>query len=171
MKIFRLMGLPLLVFTAIVVQRSGVGQATIYGIHPDIVMLMVASIGVYRGREIGALSGFFSGLVVDAFLTTPFGISALIYVVVGYLAGELERIGSTAPLTLKILTVGVVSIIGEAFSVVILFLLGLSDPLKARTIEEVVIVGGVNLLLAPLALMLCRLVFGPDDRQTILERR
>lgn len=171
MRWLRALGLPLLVFTAVVVQRSGIGQVTIDGVHPDLVMLVVASIGVWRGREVGALTGFFAGLVVDTFLTTPFGISALIYTVVGYLAGEVERRDEHANWPLKILTVGLASLAGEGLSAIVLFLLGLPDPMKAHLVVGVVIVGGVNLVLSPLALGLVRLVFGPGARAQVVDRR
>jgi rod shape-determining protein MreD len=171
MRLLRLVGLPLLVFTAIVLQRTGVGQVTIDGVHPDLVMLMVAAIGVWRGREVGAVSGFFAGLVVDTFLTTPFGISALVYTVVGYLAGEIERRDDEPAFALKILTVGLASLAGEGLSAIVLYLLGLPDPMKPHLVVGVVIVGGVNLVLAPLALGLARLVFGPEARAKVVDRR
>jgi len=171
MRWIRALGLPLLVFTAVVVQRSGAGDFTLLGVHPDFVMLMVAAVGVYRGREVGALTGFFAGLVVDSFLTTPFGISALVLCVVGYLAGEIERVGPTAPLALKILIVGATSVVGEVLSSLVLFLLGIGNPLHTRTVDEVIIVGGINLVLAVIGLGLCRLVFGPQERTPMLERR
>ncbi|MCL5973500.1 MAG: rod shape-determining protein MreD [Ferrimicrobium sp.] len=171
MRWVRALGLPLLIFTAVVVQRSGVGDLTLVGVHPDFVMMMVAAVGVYRGREIGALTGFFGGLLVDSFLTTPFGISALVLCVVGYLAGEIERMGATTPLALKILIVGAASVVGEVLSSLVLYLLGLGNPLRAKTLDEVIIVGGINLVLAPIALGLCRLVFGPQERTPMLERR
>ncbi|KJE78069.1 rod shape-determining protein MreD [Ferrimicrobium acidiphilum] len=171
MRWVRAFGLPLLVFTAVVVQRSGAGDFSLLGVHPDFVMLMVAAVGVYRGREVGALTGFFAGLVVDSFLTTPFGISALVLCVVGYVAGEVERVGATTPLALKILIVGAASVLGEVLSSLVLYLLGIGNPLQSRTLDEVIIVGGINLVLAPLALGLCRLVFGPQERTPMLERR
>jgi rod shape-determining protein MreD len=171
MRLLRLLSLPLLVFTAIVLQRTGVGQLTIDGVHPDLVMLMVATIGVWRGREVGAVSGFFAGLVVDAFLTTPFGVSALVYTVVGYLAGEIERRDDEPVWALKILTVGLASLAGEGLIAIVLYLLGLPDPMKAHLVVEVVVVGGVNLVLAPLALGLARLVFGPEARAQVIDRR
>ncbi|MGC9156070.1 MAG: rod shape-determining protein MreD [Ferrimicrobium sp.] len=171
MRWVRALGLPLLIFTAVVVQRSGAGGFTILGVHPDFVMLMVAAVGVYRGREIGALTGFFAGLLVDSFLTTPFGISALVLCVVGYLAGEIERLDSGSPLALKILIVGATSVVGEGLSSLVLYLLGLGNPLRARTLDELIIVGGINLVLAVVALGLCRLVFGAQERTPMLERR
>ena len=170
MKLVRSLGLPLLIFTAIVVQRTAVGQATIDGVHPDFVLLMVAAIGVTRGRETGALTGFFAGLVVDSFVTTPFGLSALVYAVAGYLAGEIELFSDAKPATLRILLVGGASLAGEALLSVVLFLLGLGDPFKSRSLEEVVVVAGVNLVLAPVGLLLARLVFGPGPL-LVSERR
>jgi rod shape-determining protein MreD len=171
MRWVRAFGLPLLVFTAVVVQRSGAADFSLLGVHPDFVMLMVAAVGVYRGREVGALTGFFAGLVVDSFLTTPFGISALVLCVVGYIAGEIERVGSTAPFALKVLIVGAASVLGEVLSSLILYLLGIGNPLQSRALDEVIIVGGINLVLAPLALGLCRLVFGSQEQAPMLERR
>ncbi|MHB8188897.1 MAG: rod shape-determining protein MreD [Ferrimicrobium sp.] len=170
MKWVRLLQLPLLIFTAIVLQRSGVGSVTVFGVHPDIVMLVVACVGVSRGREIGALSGFFAGLVVDSFLTTPFGLSALVLAVVGYLAGEVERTAPSTPYTLKLLAIGGGSVAGQMLFSAGLYLLGLGDPLRSRALEEIVVVGGINLILAPAGLLLVRIVFGAEEHH-LVERR
>ncbi len=170
MKWVRFLQLPLLILTAVVIQRSGAGEFTILGVHPEFVMLVVACVGAARGREIGALTGFFAGLIIDSFLTTPFGLSALVFVLVGYFAGELERFSTEIPFTLRILTVGVASILGQACFSLGLYFLGVGDPLRTRALEEIVVVGGINLVLAPIGLLLVRLVFGAPDRQ-LAERR
>ncbi len=161
MKLIHYLGLPLLIFSAIVLQRTGIGEATVAGVHPDIVMAVVAGIGAYRGREVGALSGFFAGILVDSFTTTPFGLSALVLTVVGYLAGELERFGPDKPVSMRMLTIGAVSLVGQVLYFLVLFLLGLEDPFRAIALEEIVIVAGVNLFISPLVVGAVRLAFGP----------
>lgn len=170
MKWVRFIQLPLLILTAVVIQRSGAGEITIFGVHPEFVMLMVACVGAFRGREIGALTGFFAGLIIDSFLTTPFGLSALVFVLVGYFAGELERFATDVPITLRILTVGIASVLGQACFSLGLYILGVGDPLRSHALEEILVVGAINLILAPIGLLLVRLVFGAPDRQ-LVERR
>lgn len=160
MRWLHALALVVLLATALVLQNTALGQATLAGVHPDLVMAIVAAIGAVRGRETGAIAGFLGGLLVDAFVTTPFGLSAIVYVVVGYLAGEVERIHA-APFAVRWLAVGLASVVGEGLFVVADFLLGVSNPLQGRLVEQVAVVGGVNLLVAPVALGLCRLAFGP----------
>lgn len=159
MRFLRAAVVLVLLGTAVVVQNTGVGQATILGVHPDLVMAMVAAIGAVRGRESGAIAGFVGGVAVDAFLSTPFGLSALIYVVVGYLAGEVERVDGGAPLAVRWVVVGLASLVGEGLLIVAEFLLGLANPLQARLVEQILVVGGVNLVIAPVVLGLVRLAF------------
>lgn len=163
MRFLQAVAVVALLLTAVVFQNTGLGQATVLGVHPDYTMVVVAAIGASRGRELGAVAGFLGGLAVDAFVTTPFGLSAIVYVVVGYLAGEVEQIDGGVPFAVRWLVVGLVSLLGEALFVVAEFLLGLTNPLHARVLAQIVVVGGVNLIVAPVALGLARLAFGSSQ--------
>lgn len=57
------------------------------GISPNIMLILVVSIGFMRGRTEGMLVGFFSGLLLDILYGGYLGIFALVYLLIGYING------------------------------------------------------------------------------------
>ena len=56
-------------------------------ISPNIMLILVVSIGFMRGRTEGLLVGFFSGLLLDILYGGYLGIFALVYMLIGYING------------------------------------------------------------------------------------
>ena len=79
-------GLLLVVVT--VVQTSLASDLRVAGVAPDLMVLVAILAGLAGGAEAGAIVGFFSGLLMDMFLaSTPVGLSALTYCVIGAVVG------------------------------------------------------------------------------------
>ncbi len=79
-----------LVVLVVVVQVVVVSPITVFGARGDIVLLLAITAGVVAGPERGAEVGFAAGLLYDARLSTPFGLSALVYCVVGFVMGTIN---------------------------------------------------------------------------------
>jgi rod shape-determining protein MreD len=58
-----------------------------FGVSLQVMLLLAAASGLARGSEIGAIAGFVVGLLHDLVLTTPLGLGAAVFGLVGYLAG------------------------------------------------------------------------------------
>ena len=89
--------------------------------------------GLAGGTQRGAIIGFFSGIALDLFLPTPFGLSALVGTAVGTAAGQLVAAGvdRTNPLFLPgVAALG--SAIGVIMFAVLGTVLGQPDMLTAR---------------------------------------
>lgn len=164
--------LPLLLASVVVLQHSPVGELQIDSVHPDLMMLFVCSVAVVGGREKGVLIGFLGGVLSDSFLVTPFGLSSLIYSVIGYLVGEMERLGSSRSKWLEILVVGGGSLLGQVLFTITFYLFALADPLRNHLPAEFVVVSLLNVILAPIMLPLVRyaLVSEGPDRPVELRR-
>lgn len=63
-------------------------QIVVFGSHPDLMIVLTVAAGILGGAEIGAVIGFFAGFAADLLVQTPFGLSAFVYVVVGYAIGS-----------------------------------------------------------------------------------
>jgi rod shape-determining protein MreD len=85
----------LLVAVALTVQEALLASLKIRGAHPDLMLLLPIAFGLVGGSERGAAMGFVSGLLADLFVGTPFGLSALVYTLVGFGVGmaESDRLG------------------------------------------------------------------------------
>ena len=59
---------------------------------PNLLLILTVSIGFMRGRRSGLLVGFFSGLLLDLFYTSLFGITALVFMYAGYITGGMYQV-------------------------------------------------------------------------------
>ena len=81
LRVALVIGLALLVQQAVLVSLR-VGTA-----HPDLLWLLPITAALVDGPETGAIVGFWSGLLFDLVLPTPFGLSALVGALLGYVVG------------------------------------------------------------------------------------
>lgn len=58
-----------------------------FGVCLQVMVLLAAASGLARGSEAGAIAGFIVGLLYDLVLTTPLGLCAAVFAIIGYLAG------------------------------------------------------------------------------------
>ncbi|MBR6156098.1 MAG: rod shape-determining protein MreD [Lachnospiraceae bacterium] len=58
---------------------------------PDMILLSVCIYGWLRGEHSAMFCGFFGGLFIDIFFMDVLGVNALIYVLAGFLCGQLHR--------------------------------------------------------------------------------
>jgi len=80
--------IAVLLVVATVLQTALASDLRVAGVAPDLMVLVAVLAGLAGGSEAGAVVGFFSGLLMDMFLaSTPLGLSALTYCVIGALIG------------------------------------------------------------------------------------
>jgi rod shape-determining protein MreD len=85
--------MALVMLVTISLQAGLLSGITISHVHPEIIWLVPAAAGLVAGPGTGAVTGFAIGLWLDCLLPTPFGLSALVGTIIGYLAGLLEQRG------------------------------------------------------------------------------
>ncbi|MHB1535040.1 MAG: rod shape-determining protein MreD [Acidimicrobiales bacterium] len=75
----------------ILLQTTVAPDLRLGAVAPDFMLLLAICGGLAGGAETGAFVGFFAGLLTDLFLTTtPLGLAALTYCLVGYGIGFLR---------------------------------------------------------------------------------
>ena len=83
--------LALLIVAVVVLQTTLFSAGLrIFGIAPDLGLVLTVGIAYYQGPERGAAFGFAMGLALDLFLSTPLGLSALSFALVGYGVGVIQ---------------------------------------------------------------------------------
>ena len=85
-----------LLLAALLLQTTVAPNLRILGASPDFALIIVVSVALLRGAQVGAVFGFLTGVLVGLALLEPLGMSALVLVVVGYFAG---RYAETADLS------------------------------------------------------------------------
>jgi rod shape-determining protein MreD len=84
------LAVPLLLVAAIV-QSSAVPHVTVWGVFPDVVLVLVVTWGLEAGRREGVVWGLIGGLGVDLLSGAPMGAATVSMAAVGFLAGTARR--------------------------------------------------------------------------------
>ena len=88
--------LAVLLVIAALLQTTVAPHIRILGANPDFALIIIVCVALMKGSEIGAVFGFLTGVMVAIALMEPFGLSAFVFVLVGYFAG---RYAETADLS------------------------------------------------------------------------
>jgi rod shape-determining protein MreD len=156
---------PLVTVAVLAVQLSLFTDMRPFDAVADIMLLLVLASGMVAGPRNGALCGFFIGFVYDLMLRTPFGLSALAYALVGYAAGYLQAVVSSAPWWIGMLIMGAASAVSVAVYATVGTVFGLGDAVNLHLVTVMVVVGAVNLLLAIPALWVQRWALLGSERR------
>jgi rod shape-determining protein MreD len=153
--------LAALALVTALVQIAAVSQISVLGFGADLTPLLVASVGLLCGSMAGALTGFGMGLFMDAALVQTLGVSSLILLAVGYLAGRLRELRDPAHAFTPV-AVGAAATAGAGIAYSIMqFLLGVDSPVSLLLLRELLATVMVNALLALPVYVLVRRVLAP----------
>lgn len=141
----------LIVLVTLVLQVTLFSRFSYEGARPDLMILLAVVAGFRLGPERGAIIGFAAGVSFDIVLSTPLGLSALVYTIVGYAVGA-----TTAGMVrTSRWAASAVAAVGSAAGMVLYALVGavLGEPtLSGPSLASIVVlVAVVNAVLAPLA--------------------
>ena len=142
---------PLVILTVLIFDLSVFSRIRVAGVMPDLMLLLAVAAGITGGEVRGAVVGFASGMVVDLFLQTPLGLSALVFSVVGYAVGAAQSGILRASWWIPILTAFLASAAGALLFALAASVVGETSLVTARLGLVVLLVGAMNALLTPLA--------------------
>lgn len=91
-------------------------------ITPNLLIIVVASFGLMRGKTEGMFIGFFSGLLIDIFCGFYLGMYALLYMYVGYLTGLFQKRFYPEDIKLPLVIISASDLISNLLIYIILFL-------------------------------------------------
>ena len=104
--------LSFLLVVALTLQLVVGSQIDLFGAQGDLMLLVAIAAGLANGPERGAMLGFATGIAYDLLLQTPFGLSALTYGIVAFLAGSLQDSVLRAAWWIPVLTATAASAVG-----------------------------------------------------------
>jgi len=96
--------------------------------HPDVVLAFVVALALLRGPMLGAVAGFWAGLLLDSAALAPPGISSLVLTLAGYWAGRFGLATTRSSPHPPLIAVALATVWVAVGSTVINFLLGQSVP-------------------------------------------
>jgi rod shape-determining protein MreD len=140
--------IALLMIGAVVVQVAFLSALSILGAAPNVVPVVVASLGLLGGALVGAVCGFLLGFLLDSALLQTIGISSLVLLSIGYLAGRYRESFEITSRSLLALLCGGFTLLATAGFGALQLMLGVEAPVGLVVIREVVVQGLLAVLLA-----------------------
>jgi rod shape-determining protein MreD len=123
----------------VLLQLSFFSRVELFHVSPDILPALVVCLGLLGGSMTGAVSGFSVGFFLDCLLVEALGISSLVLLGIGYLAGLFrERFEIHSSLVPALLCMGLTLAAELGFGLVQL-LLGLDAPLSTLIIRDLLL--------------------------------
>lgn len=145
--------MPTVVVGAVVVQTAVLSRVRVADVVPDALALLAAAAAVVGGPGAGAATGFAAGLAMDLFLpSTPLGLSALVFSVVGYATGVVAEGYVRTTWWIPIVTVAVASGAAEVAFALTAAVVGTPGVVNGHLVTVAGVVAAGNAVLAPVGL-------------------
>lgn len=138
----------LIVVGCVLLQVSFFSYLSIFGTTPDIIPLVVVALGLLGGGVIGAACGFAAGLVLDSVLLQTLGVSSLVLLSVGYLAGRYREGAEISNSLVPALLAGALTIVAATEFAAIQLMLGVDNQVSLLILREIFVQGMLAVLLA-----------------------
>lgn len=123
----------------VLLQLSFFSRVELFHVSPDVLPALVVCLGLLGGSLTGAVSGFWIGFFLDCLLVEALGISSLVLLGIGYLAGLFrERFEIHSSLVPALLCMGL-TMLAELSYGVIQLLLGIDAPLSTLIIRDLLL--------------------------------
>ena len=142
--------LPIMFVAALLLQTTVLARMRLFGVMPDFMLLVAVAGGITAGATRGATLGFASGMLIDLFLPTPLGLSALVFTLVGYGVGVANTGVLRSAWYIPVLTAGAASVAGVVLYALVGSMLG-ERMIDGHLVTIAVVVGLSNAVLAPVA--------------------
>jgi rod shape-determining protein MreD len=140
--------IALLLLAGVILQLAFLSELSVLGGTPDIMPVLVVCLGLLGGGVIGAVCGFAGGLLLDSALLQTLGISSLVLLVIGYLAGRYrESFEVVNPLVPPALAAGL-TLFGSVIFALIQLMLGVDAPVSLLVVRDIVLQSLLSFLLA-----------------------
>jgi rod shape-determining protein MreD len=123
----------------VLLQLSFFSRVELFHVSPDVLPALVVCLGLLGGSMTGAVSGFSIGFFLDCLLVEALGISSLVLLGTGYLAGLFrERFEIHSSLVPALLCMGL-TLLAELGYGVIQLLFGIDAPLSTLIVRDLLL--------------------------------
>jgi rod shape-determining protein MreD len=158
-----------ILFVAAIAQVSIFSQLHVLGAVPNLLLVSLVAIALLRGSIVGAVGGFFAGLLVDTATLGTLGLTSLVLTLVGYWIGRYGETTGRDRAHAPFFSVAVVTVLYELGLLVVHFVLGESAPAGA-VVRGLIPAIALNLVLtAPVYAVVRRLLRVPSRDELTTE--
>jgi rod shape-determining protein MreD len=153
-------------FVAAIAQVSIFSELHVFGAVPDVLLVSLVALSLLRGSVVGAVGGFFAGLLVDTATLGMLGLSSLVLTLAGYWIGRYGETTGRDRAHAPFLSVAVVTVLYELGLLVVHFVLGECAPAGAvvRSLVPAIV---LNLIITAPIYALIRRLLRPAERDEL----
>jgi rod shape-determining protein MreD len=157
------------IFVLLMVQQTVVVALRVGGAHPDLLWLLPITAALLDGPETGAIVGFWAGLAFDLVLPTPFGLSALVGCLLGYVTGVLTTAVDPRAAWLKPVAALTGSVAADMLFAVLGAILGQQQMVQVDFLTLFLVVGISSVILVlPVSRMMRWALAGETHRRSLV---
>ena len=138
----------ILVFGAGLVQAVVLSSILVFGGAPDLLLVVIVSLGLLRGSVVGAFFGFGAGLVVDFVTLDTLGVTSLVFTLAGFWAGRYGETTARGRALAPLFAVGVITVLAAVFGFLLHYMLGEEVVARQALVNALLPALALNLLLA-----------------------
>ena len=151
-----------LLFLVAVVQVSLLSSISVAGGMPNLLLVTLVAVALLRGTTVGAVGGFFAGLIVDTANLQMLGLTSLLLTVAGYWIGRYGETTGRDRGHAPFLSVAVVTLLYALGALLVHFMLGEHAP-AGTVMTDVWPSIALNLILTAPVYALARRLLRPLD--------
>jgi rod shape-determining protein MreD len=153
--------LAVILLVAVVLQVSFFSYISLLGSTPDVIPVVIVSLGLLGGAVAGAVCGFAAGFLIDSVLLQTLGVSSLVLLSIGYLAGRYRERAEISNRWTPALLAGALTLGGATGFAAIQLMLGVDTPVSLLIVREIIVQALLATLLALAVYPLLRRILAP----------
>ncbi len=129
----------LIVVVTVILQVSFFSYLQVFGTTPYLVPVVIVALGLLGGGVVGAVCGFAAGILIDSLLFQTLGVSSLVLLSIGYLAGRYREGFEFRGLGVPALLTGGFTLLGATGFAAIELMLGVDAPVSLLVVREILV--------------------------------
>ena len=161
---------PPLIFVIFLFHTAVFPQLRVFDVAADVLLLVAVASGIVGGPERGAVMGFVAGLLSDTLLHTPFGLSALVYSLVGWWVGSFQTRILHATWWIPVLTAAVATAAGTLSFALLGAVLGQDQLISMRLLPICGVTALWSAVLSPVMTRVMRWGLMADPTRALVMR-
>ena len=131
--------IALIILATVIVQAAFFSQLSLFGAAPNVVPVVVVCLGLLGGGVVGAVCGFATGFLFDSLLLQTLGVSSLVLLSVGYLAGRYRESFEIKDASTPALLAGGFTLLATAGFAALQLMLGVESAVSLLVLREIIV--------------------------------
>ncbi|MFN8016106.1 MAG: rod shape-determining protein MreD [Acidimicrobiia bacterium] len=158
--IIRWSAIALMVLIGLLFETTIFSSLRFFGASPSFGYVAVAAVAYYAGANTALIFGFFAGVGLDFFYSTPVGVTAISMMACGLVVGIMQT-GMIRPTPFAVPLLGfVLSFIGNSIYVLVSIIVGFESLFSLHSIALIFLTSLINMIASPFIFAMVKSLIG-----------